>query len=354
MRAPPPPIQAGIIHAKQGASDDIKSTTGQYDSSLGQQSNERTGKAILAREHQSDVGTYHYGDNLSRAIRFSTRQIVDMIPKIYDTQRVARIIGLDGETGMAKIDPNQPMPVKNIVDPNNPEIIIEKIYNPGVGKYDVCVTTGPSYMTKRQEALDAMQHLLQGNPQLWAVAGDLFIKNMDWPGALEMSKRFAKTIDPKLLSDDDKSPQLQAAEQQMQAMGQELDQMHTMLQNINNSVEVQDAQRKDFEAKVKAFDAETKRIQALAAGLQPDQIHDMIMGTLHAAMATGDIMGQLPGLDTSGGERGAAPAPEGAMPQPGAEPMAPEGAVAEGQGYSPLTPAWAPYQSNPAAPIGGG
>ena len=356
-RAAPPPIQAGIIHAKQGASDDIKSTTGQYDSSLGQQSNERTGKAILAREHQSDVGTYHYGDNLSRAIRFSTRQIVDLIPKIYDTQRVARIIGLDGETGMAKIDPNQPMPVKNIVDPNNPDIVVEKIYNPGVGKYDVCVTTGPSYMTKRQEALDAMQHLLQGNPQLWAVAGDLFIKNMDWPGALEMSKRFAKTIDPKLLSDEDKSPQLQAAEQQLQAMGQELDQLHKMLQNINNSVEVQDSQRKDFEAKVKAFDAETKRIQALAAGLQPDQIHDMVMGTLHSAIAAGDILGQLPGIDTSGGERGAAPAAEGAPQGPQATPetpMAPEAPVAPGQGYSPLTPGWAPYQADPTHPIGGG
>ena len=353
-RAAPPAVQGGIIHAKQGASEDIKSTTGQYDSSLGQQSNERTGKAILAREHQSDVGTYHYGDNLSRAIRFSTRQIVDLIPKIYDTQRVARIIGLDGDTSMAKIDPNQPTPVKEIRDPANPEIVIEKIYNPSVGKYDVVVTTGPSYMTKRQEALDAMQKLLQGNPQLWAVAGDLFIKNMDWPGALEMSKRFAKTIDPKLLQDEDKSPQLQAAEQQLQAMGKELDQLHQMLQNINNSVEVQDSQRKDFEAKVKAFDAETKRIAALAAGLQPDQIHDMVMGTLHAAIASGDVLGQLPAMDTSGGDRGAAP-PAEAPTAPPAAPQAPqpgaEGVVSPGQGYSPLTPAWDPAHSDPGNPV---
>jgi len=63
---------------------------------------------------------------------------------------------------------------------------------------------------------------LQGNPQLWAVAGDLFVKNMDWPGAQEMAARFAKTIDPKLLGDDDKTPELQAAEQQIQVMGREL------------------------------------------------------------------------------------------------------------------------------------
>ena len=96
--------QQGLIAAKMGASDDIKATTGQYDPSLGATSNERSGRAILARQAQSDTGTYHYVDNLARAIRHVTRQIIDMIPKIYDTQRIARIIGLDGETKMAKID----------------------------------------------------------------------------------------------------------------------------------------------------------------------------------------------------------------------------------------------------------
>ena len=103
---------------------------------------------------------------------------MDLIPKIYDTRRVARIIGVDGETDHAEIDPSQDVPVKKIVDEQGNTI--KKIYNPGVGKYDVCVTTGPSYMTKRQESLESMSQLLQGNPELWAVAGDLFIKNMDW------------------------------------------------------------------------------------------------------------------------------------------------------------------------------
>jgi hypothetical protein len=96
-----------------------------------------------------------------------------MIPKIYDTERIARIIGVDGEVKRAKINPSQEEPVKKIVDESG--IVIEKIYNPSVGKYDVCVSTGPSYMTKRQESLDAMSQLLQGNPQLWQVAGDLFV-----------------------------------------------------------------------------------------------------------------------------------------------------------------------------------
>jgi hypothetical protein len=263
-----------------------------------------------------------------------------MIPKIYDTQRVARIIGVDGETNMVKIDPTQPMPMRELRDPNNPDIVIDKIYNPGVGKYDVCVTTGPSYMTKRQEALDAMTHLLQGNPQLWAVAGDLFIKNMDWPGAEEMAQRFAKTIDPKLLADEDKSPQLQAAEQQMQAMQAEMDKMHAMLQSVHKSVEVQDLERKEFEAAIKAYDAETKRMQALQASMSPEQIQDIVLGTVHGMISSGDLLADMPNQQLMGEEQPAAPG------APGAPPIAPEiGAP------SVLVPGWSPYQANPEAPI---
>ena len=292
QRAQPPMASSGLLQAKAGASDDIKSTTGQYDSSLGATSNERSGKAIMARERQGDTGTYHYVDNLARAIRHITRQIINLVPKIYDTQRVARIMGEDGEPNSAKIDPMQQEPVKKIIDQNGIEI--EKIYNPSVGTYDVMVTTGPSYMTKRQEALESMGQLLQGNPQLWAVAGDLFIKNMDWPGAQEMAKRFAKTIDPKLMEDGDKDPALQAAEQQMQAMAQEMEQMHGMLQNVAKSLEVQESERKDYEAQIKAFDAETKRISAVQAGMTFEQIQDIVMGTVAAAMDTGDLIGGAP------------------------------------------------------------
>ena len=326
QRAQPPMASSGLLQAKAGASDDIKSSTGQYDSSLGATSNERSGRAILAREKQGDTGTYHYIDNLARAIRHCGRQLVDMIPKIYDTERIARIIGIDGEVKRAKINPSQAEPVKKIVDESG--IVIEKIYNPSVGKYDVCVSTGPSYMTKRQESLDAMSQLLQGNPQLWQVAGDLFVKNMDWPGAQEMAKRFAKTIDPKLLSDADEDPALQAAQQQLEAMGQELDQLHGMLQNVSKSMEAQDLAIKEQEANIKAYDAETKRISAVQASMSPEQIQDIVMGTVHGMMDSGDLIGEMPGreMPNEGLEQ-----PEGMMPEEQMQPeqpmMPPEGQI---------------------------
>jgi len=301
QRSQPPMAQTGLIQAKMGAAEDIKSTTGQYNASLGQQGNERSGKAILARVQEGDTGTYHYVDNLGRAIRHITRQLVDLIPKIYDTERIARIIGVDGEVGMAKINPQQPEPVKPIMDAAGN--VIEKIYNPTVGTYDVVITTGPSYLTKRQEAVEAMANILQTSPQLWQVAGDLFIKNMDWPGAQEMAARFKKIIDPKVLAQDDKSPELQSAEQMIEALTQQLNQTMGLIENIQNSMEAQEMQ-------IKAYDAETKRISAVQQAMTPDQIQDIVMGTIAAAIETGDISNGRPLTAETEGPRGSVGMPE--------------------------------------------
>lgn len=283
QRAPPPLPQAGLIQAKMGAADDIKGTTGQYDASLGMAGNEKSGKAILARERQGDVGTYHYVDNLARAIRHITRQLVDMIPKIYDTQRMARIVGLDGEVDMVEIDPNQDEAVKEIRDQNGG--LIKKIYNPTVGTYDVMVTTGPGYMTKRQEALEAMSTILQSNPQLWSVAGDLFIKNMDWPGAQEMADRFKKILDPKVLATDEMTPELAAAKQQIQALTQELTQVTTIMENIQDSAAQRELDIKEYKAEVDAFNANTKRLDTVKESLTAEQVQDIVLGMLDSMAA---------------------------------------------------------------------
>jgi hypothetical protein len=309
QRAQPPMASSGLLQAKAGAAEDIKSATGQYNASLGMTSNERSGKAILARQREGDIGTYHYVDNLARAIRHIGRQLVDLIPKIYDTERIARIIGEDGEPDTVKMNPMQDEPVKRIVDQEGN--LIEKIYNPGVGKYDVRVITGPGYATKRQEALESMAQLLQGNPQLWQVAGDLFVKNMDWPGAQDLAKRFKKTIDPKVLADDD-DPALAAANQQMEAMAAEMENMFQMLQNVNQSMEAREMQIKQFEADIKAYQAETQRISTVQAGMSPEQIQDIVMGTIAAAMDTGDLVSGAPQM------------PEMQMPEMQQPQMAPE------------------------------
>ena len=324
MRAQPPLPQTGLIQAKMGAGEDIKATTGQYDASLGQQGNERSAKAIVAREKQGDVGTYHYVDNLARAIRYITRQIVDMIPKIYDTQRIARIIGADGEVSMVKMDPAQEEAVREVRDQETGGLI-EKIYNPGVGTYDVMVTTGPGYMTKRQEALDAMSQILQSNPQLWAVAGDLFIKNMDWPGAQEMAERFKKILDPKVLATGDESPEMAAAQQQMEVMAEELNRMVDIIEGVQADVAKREVDIKEYKAQVDAYDAETKRISAMQAGMTEEQIQDIVMGTIAGALDTGDLISGSPEMREQPEMNEEMPQQQ-PMPEMGAMPeMPPEG-----------------------------
>lgn len=294
QRAQPPMASSGLLQAKAGASEDIKSSTGQYDASLGMHSNERSGKAILARQKEGDTGTYHYMDNASRAVRYITRQLIDIIPKIYDTERVARIIGEDGEVDNVRFNPDMPDAVTKVQDPNNPQVTIETIYNPSIGIYDAIADSGPGYATKREQSMDAMGQILQGNPDLWKVAGDLFVKNMDWPGASELAARLAKTVPPELTADEDKSPALQAAQQKLQEMEQQLQEMHQMLQSVHNSEEVRANEIKKFEAEIKAYSAETQRMAALQANMSPDQIQEIVLGTVHSMMDSGDLVLEAP------------------------------------------------------------
>jgi hypothetical protein len=279
----------------------MKEVTGLYNASLGEQGNERSGKAIMARQHEGDVGTFHYVDNLSRAIRYGTRQLIDLIPKIYDTKRIARVLGEDNSSSTATLDSSQvgpdgkPTPVTKVV---NQDGSISKIYNPSVGKYDVIAVTGPGYATARREAADSMSRILESNPDLWNKIGDLAVEEMDWPGAQKIAKRLAKGMPPQLTAADDDNPALQQAQQHIQQVEQELQQAHGMLQNIQNSIEAK-------ELAIKQYDAETKRMAVIsaaqtaaaadtAAGMTEEQVQESVMGTIHSMMASGHLMGADP------------------------------------------------------------
>jgi hypothetical protein len=214
--------------------------------------------------------------------------LVDLIPKIYDTQRVARIINVEGEVDMARINPAQPEAVRRVVDEQGVEIM--KIYNPNVGTYDVHVSSGPSYMTRKQEAMDTMGQILQTNPALWGVAGDLFVKNMDWPGAETMAKRFEKMLDPKVLENTDDSPEAQMMRQQIMQMSQAMEQTTQQIQQVMQSYEMQKLAIDQMNSQIKAYDAETKRLSAMQSGLTPEQVQDIVQGTIAAALDTGDIV----------------------------------------------------------------
>lgn len=287
-RVSPTQVEAGLSQIAMGASEDIKSETGQYDASLGQRSNETSGRAIMARQREGDMATFHYVDNLARAVRHIGRIVLDMIPKVLDTKRIARIIGEDDTQQSATLDPQSPEPLTEYRDENG---AIMRIFNPNVGTYDVYTTTGPSFTTRRMEAVEAMTQMTQANPQLWQVIGDLLVKNMDWPGAEDMAQRLKLTLLPQVQQDVDKDAGEQVPPQIKQAMDQMGQQLEALSQELNASAdkieELQDDQEwKLKELTVKAYEAETKRLQALGTGMTAEQVQALVMQTLQSALTT--------------------------------------------------------------------
>ena len=200
IRQPFAGVPAGAIQEALNSSDDMKSVIGMFDASMGNMGKEVSGKAIAARQREGDIGTYHFIDNLSRAIRHAGRIIVDLIPTIYTEARVLRVLGEDNEASTVPI--NQPVQGQDDPEP--------RIYDLTTGKYDVVVKLGPSFTTQRQEAAEQMMLLVQQFPQAAPIIGDLIAKNLDWPGAEEMAERLKKLLPEQIQGADPEKEQLKA------------------------------------------------------------------------------------------------------------------------------------------------
>lgn len=206
---PGPQVPTGIVTALVQAADDIKATLGLYDAFIGQKSNETSGVAIQQRKMEGDRAVYHFGDNLVRSITQVGRIIVSAIPVIYNTPRIVSIIGKEEDTD--KVGINGAMAEGQ-----------ERPYFLADGQYNVRVTTGASFATMRQEAAEFFQQVIQSQPQLMQVAGDLMFKYMDFPGAQALAERIKKTIPPQLLDDNEQDPQVMALQQENEALKQQL------------------------------------------------------------------------------------------------------------------------------------
>lgn len=180
-RVAPPVSSQGIDDLLNRASMDFNAVTGIYPPALGAQSNETSGRAIIARQREGDTGTYLYVDNFARAVRRTGQILIDLIPHIYDTQRTIRIVGEDGKVDKLQI--NQAA----LDQTGMGQVTLNDVT---VGTYDIAIEMGPSYTTKREEARDGMQAFMQAaGPQVAGLYIDLFAKMQDWPLADKIAKR---------------------------------------------------------------------------------------------------------------------------------------------------------------------
>ena len=250
VRLQPEAPPAGIMDAASAINMDLQMVLGILDPNQLPSGN-ISGKALQGQQSQTDLSNFHFYDNLTRSIKHTGKILLDLIPKIYDTQRVMRIIGSDGQPDMTTI--------------NEQTAVGEVLNDVTVGEYDVVMDTGPGFQSKRQQAVEAMMPLLTGNKELFDLAGDLVFRNMDFPGADVIADRLAARnpmaqIDEK--SDIPPQVQMQLAQQQ-----QQLQQMQQQLQaaqlEINNRMQVAqlkdegDTRRKLMDVTARAHNTET-------------------------------------------------------------------------------------------------
>lgn len=253
-RLQPEPPPAGIVTATQGMSNDLMTVVGIYDPSQLPQGN-MSGKAIAGQQQQVDMVNFHYYDNLTRSIAYCGRIILDLIPKIYDTERVMRIIGADEKPEIITLN-------QRITDEEGVERILNDV---SVGRYDVVMDTGPGFATKRTEAVESMMTLLAADPTLMQTAGDLIFRNMDFPGAEIIADRMAASnplaqIDEK--SDIPPQVQMQLAQakkmvEEMQAQNQALTMDLKYGQSVTETKERASTARKLMDVTARAHNTET-------------------------------------------------------------------------------------------------
>lgn len=290
QRLSPPAFPVAFAQGGQIAFDDMQAAVGMNRSSLGQQSNAVSGRAKLADKKEGDTANFHYIDNLSRSIEQLGRVVVDMIPRVYDTARIARIVGLDGKQDFVKFDPEQPQAARK----EGKRVIS---INPNIGAYDVRVKVGPSYTTVREEAAQNIIGISQGNPQLAAALAPLLVKMTDMPDAEKVSKVALALLPPNVQQayaeeGGDIPPEIKA---QMDSMKQQIEQMGQALENAQKELDgheldrikiISDQETHERDAEIKRYEAETNRMKVLGAGMSIEQLMPIVQQLVRDTLRT--------------------------------------------------------------------
>ncbi len=282
----------GSLNGAEVAAEHIRAVTGIHEAGLGQPSNETSGRAILARQREGDVSTFHFLDNLSRSIRHGGRILIDLIPRVYSGERVIRVLGQEGQARTVPL--GAPAPVmdaggKPRLDAQG--LAITKIYDLAAGKYDLTVRAGPSFTTRREEAASQMIDFIQAYPPAAGAIGDILARNLDWPGAEEIELRLKGQIE------GTPDPAAAAREQALQAQ----------VAQLSQSLQALSADRSYDQQKlaIEAFKAETLRLKVVGevGGLTPEALAAV------SAAQPPSTASPLPGMTPLAGAGGPTPTP---------------------------------------------
>lgn len=262
VRQEPPKESTAFQVGMDTAFNQLMMASGQWQNQMGMMGNERTGAAIDKRQHQSETSVFHFQDNYASALRYTGRQILDLIPKIYDTKRLLKAIADDGEELEIQIDPSAKQAYVEQLNAQNETV--KRIFNPSIGKYDVESDVGPAYGSRREETVAALTLLLTQAPALTGIVGDLLLNAMQFKEAQEAAARLKRMVPQQALG---KGPT-----QQEQALMAQVQQLKVALtESLNKQAKEQiRLAGKDQMRDIDAYEAETKRFAALEKALMLD------------------------------------------------------------------------------------
>lgn len=286
-----PANQQGMVNAER----QMMLISGQWQSETGQRSSQmpESGKAIGERKEQGDTATYHFVEHVSDMDRLIGIQLLDLIPKIYDTKRALHIQGDDGEKYWITIDPNQSEAVQDLEQLKEDEEAAKLAFNPALGEYECVSDPGPDHATQRQEAWDAMSMILQNNKELAATCADLLFNYGDFPGADKIMERLQKEIKATkpYLFGDAATPQMTEIQEQnkrLTELNTELVQKIAELRlSLKGKQEARDIQ--GFEAESKRLTAETNAVVDLNGTAAGAALQGLILKTIESMAPDGDL-----------------------------------------------------------------
>jgi len=273
QRQQPPTSSQGFQNEIGMAADDMKSTTGIYDAALGARSNETSGVAIRQRQQEADISTSHFSFNMAASLKRAGDIMVNAIPRIYDTQRIVRILGED--------DTGKPVSINQLQIERGAVSVMNDLTQ---GRYDVAVNIGPSFGTRRQASLEMLQTMIAGNPELTMNFLDVIFELADVPNGEQIKKRARKIMPPGLVENNDTdNEQIDPMQKQMAEMQQKNADLEMRLKAAETSEKEAQAKRANAQADNEAVDTAMKKI-ALSekAGMLPSgaaEIFRTIMAT---------------------------------------------------------------------------
>ena len=296
--AKPERMQPGVnlqnhIAGAQQAIHDIQASLGMYQASLGAPSNESSGVAIDARKQQGEAATAHFPAHLSAALGQVGKLCMEMIPRLIDTKRQLRILGIDETPGNVTIDPEQKQAMQET--PQGLSI------NPNVGRYDVRVVTGASFSTQRTQAQAAFTEMMRANPQMAPALAPLWAQTLDVPHADKLAQVLTAVAPPEVRAvlnpEADKQPQTADLVAKVQQLSQALQEAIQHAQEAQQDADSEKARAEEAEDKlaIAAYDAQTKRMAAMKDAISPEQIQALVVQTLETMLRQPDPQESMEG-----------------------------------------------------------